>query len=310
MTKTNTWSIPHTDIPKQHPIDPARRQASTKKQPKPVPTKRTPFPKPASVSTEAEETASTYAPPGSAESPVANGEVTPNTKPSASHGFGVASKQEAKVDDTKNSKPSVKSSLFNMKNLETVAPFTVTNSGGINDMKDLNSTLPFDSMPAEPTSGNISIRPRDLDLPKPPKIPAPPKFSPVAPGEFVLPRTEWDQYSLEMGAYMYEWNNFNRKMMNHFAARQALVETGLSPNWMRAAGDTGRLTIGADTDAPDDNEQLVLGKGNGGFAAYLRGVEEDFVVREHWSVAWERHRECILQLGQIRDWIRKVGKVV
>jgi hypothetical protein len=79
---------------------------------------------------------------------------------------------------------------------------------------------------------------------------------------------------------------------------------------MRAAGDTGRLTIGADIDAPDDNEQLVLGKGNGGFTAYLRGVEEDFVVREHWSVAWERHRECILQLGQIRDWIRKVGKVV
>ena len=119
----------------------------------------------------------------------------------------------------------------------------------------------------------------------------------------------------DMAAYMNEWNKFNRTMLSHFNARQNFVDTVLSPNWMNARGDSGRLNIGGsldstagDNDEDSDDEKCVTRSGRFGFGAYVRGMEEDFVVRQHWEVAWERHRKCILELGRLRTWIREGQK--
>ena len=314
-----------------------RRQSSPKKQPKTIP-KRATVPKAASVSNEAEEAEATLSPEnGGADSRQTSTGVaevmdidpdTSNNKPKVAP--KASGHKVADAPDPTSTKPSdvSKPTLFDFKPFESVAPFTPTNNGGISDLKDLKTTLPFDSQPAD--NARAKVRARDLNLPKPPKPPAAPGFlmassHPGAPAEPVLMRSNWEQYISAMEAYMYEWNSFNRKVLGHFNARQNLVETGLSPNWMKAAGDTNRLKLDADGDTPEkpkrgtndladddasDGEQLVFGEPKGGYSAYLRGVEEDFVVREHWSVAWELHRKCIYTLGQVRDWIRNGGKMI
>jgi hypothetical protein len=43
----------------------------------------------------------------------------------------------------------------------------------------------------------------------------------------------------------------------------------------------------------------------GGYGKYMRGVEEDFRVRAHWDVSWEKHRECLRGLGKVRERLLK-----
>lgn len=220
--------------------------------------------------------------------------------------------------------------LFNLSKLNNVAPFTATNSTGINDLNDLNTSLPFESGSGNTVNSNISsrlsVRPGDLALPKPPKTPVPPRLpsesnplDPMQQQRPILTQNSWERYVAEMGAYMSEWNAFNRKMLAHFKARQETVETGLHPRWIGAVGDTSRLNVDAgfslDADAgkgpdgaTDSAENLVAGSAKGGYNAYLRGINEDVVVRKHWDVAWERHRACIIALGEVKDRIRAGGR--
>ncbi|GBF62127.1 meiotically up-regulated gene protein [Trichophyton mentagrophytes] len=205
-----------------------------------------------------------------------------------------------------------KPELFNLAKLGLVNPFTASNSKGIADLKDLNSSLPFESKAASSEKpSQRPIHPRDLSLPKPPKAPTPPAMIGAPPmprtamEKQTLPQTPWDIYMVQMQAYMREWNNFNRTMLAHFNERQHLVETAMAPGWMRAVGDSSRVKLdGSNGDSAGAEEDLLVGKGKAGYSEYLRGIEEDFVVRQHWDVAWERHRECILDLGKAREWLR------
>lgn len=213
--------------------------------------------------------------------------------------------------------------LFDLDNLRQTAPFTSTNSGGIENLEDVHATLPFESRAKQPTTTNRDIRPRDLKLPNPPKRPRAPQPAPIYPGsqQLVLPRDKWKYYVSAMGTYMHEWNQFNRRMLLHFTSRQEAIETGLAPGWISAVGDTTKLRVNGDGDDGDqsgihedadidDNDDSLVPGGKGGFSAYLRGIEEDIRVRKHWEVACELHRECILDLGRLREWIRNGGKVV
>ncbi|PGH28116.1 hypothetical protein AJ80_00006 [Polytolypa hystricis UAMH7299] len=322
--KNNVWTIPHTDIPQQQSAD-THRQKSPRKQAKPV-SKRTTVPKPATVTTEDDEAGATLYNGAGVEvkpgenggeamdidsSPFGKGEIPATTE-------GMSKPAAASTAAPADKKP--KSNLFNLKDLGVVSPFT-TNNTGINDLNDLNSMLPFDSRPDTSTT-RVNVKPQDLKLPKPPRAPSPPKLVLVETliqgsnkAETIMTPAAWERYIAEMSAYIYEWNRFNHTMLAHFNARQTTVETGLSPRWMSAVGDTGRLNIDNGTASFDsasnnkDDEQLVAGTTKGGFNAYLRGVEEDFVVRKHWEVAWEKHRECILTLGRVREWIRNGGKI-
>ncbi|CEO59104.1 hypothetical protein PMG11_03791 [Penicillium brasilianum] len=218
-----------------------------------------------------------------------------------------------------------RSPLYDLGNFGNLAPFTSTNSGGIENLGDVSATLPFESRAKVQTTTREDVRPRDLQLPNPPKRPTAPAPIPIAPGSHrtVLSRDKWNWYVSAMGTYMHEWNTFNRRMLLHFNARQDAVETGLAPGWISAVGDTTRLKMnGVDGDGNGErngargdleptelDEYLVPGSGKGGYSAYLRGIEEDIRVRKHWEVACELHRDCILELGRLREWIRNGGKV-
>lgn len=213
---------------------------------------------------------------------------------------------------------------LNLKNLDNVAPFTSTNNSGINDLQDIHTSLPFLSRAANPNTGRRPTRSKNLDLPQPPKRPRRPPLVPAGgnPRNMVLPQKSWDRYVAEMSAYMGEWNQFQRQMLQIFNARQDATETGLNPRWVSAFGDSTRLNIkssdggapgvgaGNGDDDEDDEDILIPGYPHGGYNALLRSIEEHARIREHWDVAWERHRACILELGELRNWLRSGGKTV
>ncbi|KAJ5774967.1 hypothetical protein N7457_009863 [Penicillium paradoxum] len=215
--------------------------------------------------------------------------------------------------------------LFNFDNIRNTAPFTNTTSGGIENLEDFHTALPFESQAKQQKATKNDIRPRLLQLPNPPKRPRVPEpfFPSPTSNHPVLPREKWNWYVSAMGAYMHEWNVFNGRMLTHFNARHEANQTGLAPGWISAVGDSTRLKMnGVDDDDIDGKakahkdaddyieESLIPGKNKGGFSAYLRGIEEDIQVRKHWDVACELHRDCIHELGTLRDWIRDGGKVV
>jgi curved DNA-binding protein CbpA len=156
------------------------------------------------------------------------------------------------------------SSRLNMSDLKKEAPFT-PDKGGLDGLDDLKSNLPFRStaapIPNEPST------PQKLSLPNPPR-------APQLPDKFSL--AKWDQYMTYMHAYMAQWNMYNKKMLLHFTTRQTEVESQLGHNWMAREGEEG-------------------------YARYMKGLEEDFRVREHWDVSWEKHRECMKGLGKMRE---------
>lgn len=157
-------------------------------------------------------------------------------------------------------------SKLNLDNLKKVEPFTQSSGQGLKDMHDLFSTLPFESRASTTLA---PLTPRRLQLPNPPK-------SPPAPTK--LTQTTWEQYLATMQVYMYEWNSFVDRMLAHFQERQVEAKERLTPNWM-----------------------TILGEGpKGGYLKYMQGVEEDIRVREHWNVAWDKHREAMWAFGKVR----------
>lgn len=356
-----SWNVADANKPRQANTPPLR---SPKKPAKPGVKVRS-GPQPASVATEAEEIKETIndsTPPESTQPPPTQAEVEPEAMdlddevppvhPTASavpgqdstsgpantsypdlnghaaEATSAASKPPASATHTTMNgatKTEARAPLFNLDNLRNTAPFTSTNSGGIENLEDVFATLPFESKARQQTTTKRDIRPRELKLPNPPKRPRAPELVPIQPGsqQFVLPREKWNYYVSTMGSYMHDWNVFNRRILLHFNTRQEAIETGLAPGWISAVGDTARLRMnGNDDDAaqdkdqahadPDiiDSDELVPNQRTGGYSAYLRGIEEDNQVRKHWEVACELHRECILDLGRLREWIRNGGKVV
>lgn len=160
---------------------------------------------------------------------------------------------------------------LNLGDLKNVAPFA-PNQQGLKDLHDLSTALPFESRAAAQVTDESVPAPLVLpNLPKAPPIPEP------------LTQTAWERYLAQMRAYMFEWNAYNAKMLAHFNERQAMVENSLQPDWMSAAGDAS------------------------GYSAYMQGLKEDFRVRAHWDVSWEKHRECMLGLGKVRERMRRLG---
>ncbi|KAL8734320.1 MAG: hypothetical protein Q9166_001518 [cf. Caloplaca sp. 2 TL-2023] len=159
-------------------------------------------------------------------------------------------------------------SHLGLSDLKNVAPFA-PNQEGLKDLNDLSTTLPFESRAS--TQPTKLPSPRKLLLPQPPKPPVAPKM---------LTQSSWDHYIAAMRAYVTGWNAFNAQILAHFNERQASVESTLKPEWMSAVGE---------------------GTEKWGFGKYMQGVEEDFRVREHWDLSWERHRECMRVLGVVRE---------
>ena len=160
-------------------------------------------------------------------------------------------------------------SRLNLNELKDTAPFAPGQEGlkNLNEMKD---SLPFPSVasaiPGQPSDPQLLI------LPNPPKAPSIPDS---------VTHSSWESYMAYMRAYMAEWSTYNTKMLAHFVTRQDHAQNKLGPDWMSAVGEEG-------------------------YAKYMRGVEEDFRVRQHWDVSWEKHRDCLRGLGRVREKALKV----
>ncbi|MCJ1388879.1 hypothetical protein MMC18_001730 [Xylographa bjoerkii] len=165
---------------------------------------------------------------------------------------------------TNNAGTETNAAYLNLSDLKKAAPFAPSQDG-LKDLDDLKTTLPFPSS-ASAIPGQSSA-PQQLLLPNPPKAPAVPDH---------VNQSTWEPYIAYIRAYMAEWSHFNTKMINHFSTRQEEVEAKLGNDWMSSVGEQG-------------------------YAKYMKGVEEDFRVREHWDVSWEKHRECMRGLGRTRE---------
>ncbi|KAI9674168.1 MAG: hypothetical protein M1817_001986 [Caeruleum heppii] len=159
---------------------------------------------------------------------------------------------------------------LNLSHLQKVEPFAPSQSG-LKDLKDLSTQLPFQSR-ASSNPPSTSYDPARLALPRVPVAPVPPTK---------VTQALFEAYLIPFKAYMHEWGIFNDKMLGHFNDRQRDVRQGMSAHWLEIIGEGDR----------------------GGYLKYMRGVEEDFTVRQHWDIAWERHRDAMRAFGVVRQVI-------
>jgi hypothetical protein len=206
--------------------------------------------------------------------------------------------------DTPGLQPSQKAVAdVNLDDLSNVAPFKPSDTG-LGDLRDLNTTLPFESKasPARPshtmTNGITFSSLKALNLPKPPEDVIPPLED--------VTQEAWTRYTTKMSAYMREWRIFNKKMLDHFQARQAQLDITLMSNWMRALGDG---PSGEEISRATPQEPSTSGNQKAGYAAYRQWMEEDMKVREWWNVACERHRQAVIELGRVRDMAKPLAVI-
>ena len=161
---------------------------------------------------------------------------------------------------------------INLADLKSTAPLAPSASG-LADLNDLNTTLPFQSgTSSKGPNGTANAAPQHLALPKPPRAPAHPNTA-------RLNRADFEAYLAAMHVYVAEWHAHNGRMLAHFNARQASV-------------------VGVDSGPPDT--AWVASKGSEGYLRYMAGIKEDFRVREHWDLSWEKHREAMEVFGEAR----------
>ncbi|KAL4913513.1 hypothetical protein BDW62DRAFT_160751 [Aspergillus aurantiobrunneus] len=302
-----------------------QRTRSPRKQTRPANRVR-PTPQQASVTTEAEEAESTVEG-GTGQAHDADGEAmdVDDETPAKTAGTAPApqrpnSGKEKTTPSPAKPRPTSKSgtkdatsNILNLKTLSGVFPFTSTNSGGLEDLKDISSTLPFESRAKAPKTTMGDTHPRELACPNPPKRPEPPQPVLVSAGskEMAIPRMALDRYIAEMNTYVREWEAFDGLIIVHFLSRHKSNQTEMAPNWLGAVGDSLRLgDEDGDRDSGAESDDDVGTTARRGFTSYKNALVQDEKVMKHWEVARERHLECMQKFGQIREWIRGGGKIL
>ncbi|OCL04737.1 hypothetical protein AOQ84DRAFT_111508 [Glonium stellatum] len=157
-------------------------------------------------------------------------------------------------------------SLFELKNVE---PIKQSSNGGLRDLNNLSSTLPFESR----TSASHPFKPsapQNLNLPLVPKPPDEPSR---------LTKQTFARYMHAMQAYMVMWHGFNSTLVSHFAEREKWCAC-LDAKWLTSLGEP--------TNKP-------------GFDSYLRSLQEDEKVRTHWNIACEKHRTAVEACARVRE---------
>ena len=123
----------------------------------------------------------------------------------------------------------------------TVPQFTASK---INEKLSEAQKRPAESAPSTPTDtadlkvGLDDLRIKDLitslNMPQPPKAPAPP-----APSEFGIPtQLAYDNYVQRYATYTAEWDHFSSKFLLHMVTRKNNVTTAGSKRWTALAGQS------------------------------------------------------------------------
>lgn len=169
-----------------------------------------------------------------------------------------------------------------MNDLQNVPPLNTQTTGGVNNMSDLKTNLPFKSQtsPNHPANSTSSPGSSRADLPKPPKPPLPPHK---------LTQASWTYYLQGMTKYIGSWNDFNLIMVTYFKNRCLQCEEmekgpagGMVEGWLGAVGETETL---------------------GGWSSYVKGLKDDESARLHWNMACERHFEVVQRHDRLRNQI-------
>lgn len=218
-----------------------------------------------------------------------------------SSAMNMASKPASKPTTRLQTAPSSNDSgaAFDLKGFDKA--FDTPNKSGVGDLRDIQSALPFESQP-EKIEMRRSYEEHVLSLPFPPKKIDPP-FLPEESGVFqlntdLLTKESWILYYRQMQSYHREWKKFDREMLEYIQKRQEMVDKGFVGNWMNS--NSKRLNIeGYDKSGTIHNE--TLGEGRGGFNDYMQELVDAERVQEHWAVALERHRKCIEIFGRARN---------
>ncbi|PYH96723.1 hypothetical protein BO71DRAFT_448451 [Aspergillus ellipticus CBS 707.79] len=329
-----SWAMPTSDgsQPKQANTS-SQRQRSPRKQTRSGTTVR-PTPRAASVVSEAEEAQTTVDGSDSLKAEGIDVEAMDLDDMTPVKDTGKTTKPEKAAKDDRKEMPPPKSrlssskaaegeneKLFDLRNLAGTAPFTQTNSGGIDDLEDIHVSLPFESRAKVPQTTMDDIRPRKIKYPNPPKPPIAPKLVPISPGskELGLPIAAWNRFTAEMAPYTLEWKAYNKRMLGYVLDNQEMMDTRMAPNWITAIGDSTRLKVDPEDDQGDDEsnapgggasfDSMMAGGGNAGFNDYFRGIDETRNALTHLEVAREIHRKCMRDLGDLRCWIRNGGKL-
>lgn len=178
---------------------------------------------------------------------------------------------------------------MNLNGLDKVAPFGMdpgTPGDGLRNLNDLGTGLPVSSAPSsshplKPTT------PRNFELPLMPKAPDPPT------GRLTV--STWNNYVTGFAKYMRAWFEVQKQMQSHFEVRRKELNNMMINATSKPGGMDGWLGR-----AGERKDEI-------GLATYLRTLQEDERVREHWNVVCDAHREAVEAFSGVKDRILQNG---
>jgi hypothetical protein len=160
---------------------------------------------------------------------------------------------------------------------------TAHGSGGVTNLSDLSSTLPFSSQASEkhPNAPALGA----LNIPKPPN-------TPNAPAVRRLSTLQWKQYVSAMSVYMGQWYIWDGRILEHLKTRHEEA----------AKFGTGLPSIQGTT--------LLEARGDvkeGGIERWEAELEQDRRVRDFWGAACNKHQKCIREFVAVKKRVAAEG---
>ncbi|KAL2196745.1 hypothetical protein P885DRAFT_77867 [Corynascus similis CBS 632.67] len=161
---------------------------------------------------------------------------------------------------------------------QNVEPFAQPKPSGLGSFADLKFNLPFPSRPSAkiplvPSINQEKPTAKQLDIPSPPAAPRAPASLCIPGAKVSAPA--WTNYEREFEAYMAMWYEFNRRVTDHFAARQRQNE-GNGLGWLNTRDPSG-------------------------VENYQRALDVDKIVRQKWMAACEAHELHFREFLGVRE---------
>ncbi|KAK5658234.1 hypothetical protein OQA88_2209 [Cercophora sp. LCS_1] len=209
------------------------------------------------------------------------GDRNNGTKPEVRLGNGInVPKPPAKPTGSEDIDDFSRPMFSEFKNTEPFAPKTF----GLGTWNDLKTTLPFESkasskLPLDSEKSKHNAVP--VDFPHAPICPRPPPALAIKDLKPSIP--SWVAYVGEFERYLQGWAAFEKRIAEHFVARQ------------RAGEEKG-----------DKRFAFINTRGDAGIQQYVRDLEQDKYVRQKWMAACEAHELRMREFIKHREKMKAV----
>lgn len=159
--------------------------------------------------------------------------------------------------------------------LKNVAPFS-QQQAGLKSFLDLKDNLPFESKASSEPPVKIP-KPQPLVFPAPPEAP---RLPPTVAVESIKPNSaSWSKYLSDFQSYLKEWESFNGKVVDHFAARNARTTE------LRQEKGYNFLASRSEVEIQE----------------YFSWIQQDNDVRSRWNAACQGHEERLREFMAFRE---------